>query len=472
MRPPRWQEEGTLFQLAVLVAGNLALLTGVVVLIFLLFLRSVSLWYWCAPLAGILVGCWLLARGWGLLVLLLSLLATFLLTYEIIHRYWPSPPIPFNAAAQTVTVAPLSHKAKVLLKVPDTLRRPPFNKPRFLQTPPGFRIGLFASGLPSPRFMAVGPQGFLYVSLPEAGEVVVLPDANGDGVADRTVIFASDLHLPHGLAFRGRDLVVAENDRLLLLHDEDGDLHADRRQVLSRDLPAGGGHWTRSVAIGPDGDYYVSVGSSCNVCREQDLRRAAILRFSPGGGTGILFARGLRNSVGIAFSPDTGQLWGADNGRDGLGDDLPPDEINRIVDGGNYGWPYCYGDRIPDPDLGTTGLCRRTLGPAVSLPAHSAPLGIAFGRGLHFPAPYRDMLFVAFHGSWNRSVPTGYKLVGIPFRNGHPDGLPRDIVTGWLQGRHAWGRPVDPVVGADGALYLTDDRAGAVYRLSFAGTSP
>ena len=156
-------------------------------------------------------------------------------------------------------------------------------------------------------------------------------------------------------------------------------------------------------------------------------------------------------------------------GRDWLGDALPPEEINRIVAGGDYGWPYCYGQRITDPDFGSPERCRDTRPPEVEMPAHSAPLGIAFGHGLAFADRYRDMLYVAFHGSWNRSTPTGYKLVGIPFRNGRPSGPPEDIVSGWLQGRSAWGRPVAPLAGPDGALYLSDDRAGLIYRISAAG---
>jgi glucose/arabinose dehydrogenase len=335
-----------------------------------------------------------------------------------------------------------------------------------LQTVAGLKISVFAAGLDRPRMLAFSPAGDLYVSLPRTGRIVVLPDSDHDGVADRAVTFAAGLDLPHGLVFAGADLIAAENGRLIRLPDGDADLRADRIDVLSDDLPAGGGHWTRSVAIGPDGDYYVAAGSSCNACIEKDTRRAAILHIPAMSGPAKIHARGLRNSVGLAFHPETGELWASDNGRDRLGDDLPPEEINRIVAGGDYGWPFCYGQRIPDPGPGDTERCRRTLPPEVEMQAHSAPLGIAFGHGLNFPEPYRDMLYVAFHGSWNRSVPTGYKLVGIPFANGRPAGPPGDIVSGWLQGRKAWGRPVCPAVGPDGALYLSDDRAGLIYRIT------
>ncbi|MBI5345324.1 MAG: PQQ-dependent sugar dehydrogenase, partial [Deltaproteobacteria bacterium] len=279
--------------------------------------------------------------------------------------------------------------------------------------------------------------------------------------ADSKVIFASDLNKPHGIAFIGAEAIVAETGGLVLLKDTDNDLKADVRKVISRDLPEGGGHWTRTVAAGSDGYLYVSAGSSCNACEEKDPRRAAVLRFKPQGGQAEVFAKGLRNSVGIAFEPDTKELWGVDNGADWLGENLPPEELNRIVKGGDYGWPYCYGDNIPDPDMGTT------LPPAVKMQAHSAPLGMAFGYNLKFPQPYRDVLFVAFHGSWNRLAPTGYKLIGIPFKNGRPDGEPFDFITGWMRGGVAWGRPVGLLVGGDGALYLSDDYAGAVYRITY-----
>ena len=355
---------------------------------------------------------------------------------------------------------------KVRLEVPTALKSGHFAKSRRLKLPPGFKVRLFASNLKAPRFMAFGPDGHLYVTLPRAGAVVVLPDRDKDNVADEAVLFADGLDEPHGITFRGPELIIAENGGLLLLKDSDGDLKADKRVRLSDDIPGGGGHWTRTVAIGGDKSLYVSAGSSCNVCIEKDRRRAAVLKFPAGGGKGEVYASGLRNSVGIAFDPRSGSLWGVDNGRDRLGDDLPPEELNLITDKSDYGWPYCYGDRVPDPRYGSVERCADTTAPVVKMQAHSAPLGIAFGYKLKFPAPYTDALYIAFHGSWNRSVPTGYKLVAIPFAGGRPTGEPFDFVSGWLVGESAWGRPVAPVVGPDGALYLSDDKAGAIYRIS------
>lgn len=361
---------------------------------------------------------------------------------------------------------PGSATRDTLLRVPEGYRTGAFRVPRHLKVPAGFSINVFAAGLNGPRFMAIGPGGLLYVSVPAEGKVLVLPDRDGDGDADQVLPFAEGLNRPHGLVFVRDGLVVAETGRLLLLQDRDGDLRAESTTVLSDKIPSGGMHWTRTVILGPDGFLYVSVGSDCNACRESDLRRASVLRFPSQGGEGTIFASGLRNSVGLAFHPETGDLWGSENGRDMLGDDLPPEEVNRIVEGGDYGWPFCYGDRIPDPELDSHERCTATLPASAELPAHSAPLGIAFGAGLRFPPPFRQVLYVAYHGSWNRTTPTGYKLVGIPFADGRPSGPPQDIVTGWLDGGSAWGRPVQPLVGADGALYLSDDRAGAIYRLS------
>lgn len=356
-------------------------------------------------------------------------------------------------------------ETEVRLEVPARYKTGTFKAERKLKVPRGFKVNLFAAGLDRPRVIATGPDGHLYVSLPSSGKVIVLPDDNRDGVADREVVFAVKLNRPHGLAFLGKDLVVAETGRILLLQDTNGDLKADVRKVLSEDIPSGGGHWTKTVIAGSDGLLYISAGSSCNVCIEEDKRRASVLRLREGRIE--VFAKGLRNSVGIAFHPETKELWGVDNGRDWLGDELPPEELNMIAEGGDYGWPYCYGERVPDQDYGSTERCGSTIPPAVKMLAHSAPLGIVFGSALKFPAYYSDSLYIAFHGSWNRTVRTGYKLVMIPFKNGKPAGTPVDFVTGWGTGQGIWGRPVYPAAGRDGALYVSDDYSGAIYRITY-----
>jgi glucose/arabinose dehydrogenase len=335
-----------------------------------------------------------------------------------------------------------------------------------IHLPPGFHIDTFAAGLGAPRLMAVSPSGDLFVSVPSRGQVLALPARNANGRAEQVVVYATGLDRPHGLAFFQGFLYVAETKAVVRFPYRSGDLSGGKPEVVVRDLPSGGGHWTRTIAFGPDGKMYVSVGSSCNACEERDPRRAAILQFNRDGTGERIFARGIRNAVGITFRAQTGELWATNNGRDWLGDDLPPDTILAVTDGAHYGWPFCYGKRIPDPEFGRPDFCKTTALPAVEIQAHSATLGLTFYTGSMFPSEYHNDLFVALHGSWNRTVPTGYKIIRIPMRDGKP-GSPQDFATGWLQGNHASGRPVDVITGKDGALYVSDDRTGLIYRISY-----
>ncbi len=333
--------------------------------------------------------------------------------------------------------------------------------------PSGFSISVFASGLGSPRFMAWSPKGDLLVSIPQRGRVVALRDTARAGRADRTWVAADGLDLPHGLAFRDpQTLYVAETGRVVRFHYDAEQGRASNREVVAPNLPAGGGHFTRTIAFGPDGKLYVSVGSSCNVCIERDKRRAAVVRYNADGSEEHLFAQGLRNAVGITFD-DRGRLWGVVNGRDWLGDEFPPEILVQIKDGKHYGWPHCNGRRIPDPDLGRPGFCETVELPDFEMQAHSAPLGLTFYHGQMFPAEYRGDLFIGFHGSWNRSTKTGYKVVRVRMRDGRPAAI-EDFAVGWLVGGRVWGRPVDVSVGPDGALYVTDDRTGLIYRITYA----
>ena len=340
---------------------------------------------------------------------------------------------------------------------------------RSLTLPHGFRIEEFASGFGSTRFMTVDPAGTLLVSTPDQGRVVALPDRNRDGRADAAVMVADGLELPHGLAFRGGELYIAETGRVRRFRYDPATLRASDPAVVVPKLPPRGNHWTRTIAFGPDGRLYVSVGSSCNVCTESDPRRAAITRYNADGSGELRFATGLRNAVGIAFHPSTGELWATVNERDWRGDDLPPDYITEVKEGAFYGWPECFavgGRVVPDSRARTSAeRCRRMTLPTIEIQAHSAPLGLAFYTGEQFPPSYRGSLFVAYHGSWNRTVPTGYKIVRVPFRDGRPSGPVEDFATGWLQGGRVLGRPVGLQAGADGALYLSTD--DAIYRISY-----
>lgn len=337
-----------------------------------------------------------------------------------------------------------------------------------LTLPRGFAIHLYASGLEGPRFMAFDPSGNLYVTLTRKGDVLALPDKDGDGRADRAVLAARNLNRPHGIAFFGGHVYIAETGRVLRFRQEPESLVLRNKESVVPELPTkGGGHFTRTVVFGPDGKMYVSVGSSCNACLEEEQERASLLRFDSGGGNKETYARGLRNSVGLAFHPVTGELFGTENGRDWLGDDLPPDEINRINRGGHYGWPFCYGIRVPDREFERPGFCETTVSPVVEIQAHSAPLGLAFCTGEAFPSRYRGGLFVAFHGSWNRTVPTGYKVVFVPFEKNRPVGAYEDFITGWQRGGSHWGRPAGIVQGPSGALFISDDYSGAIYRVTY-----
>lgn len=348
---------------------------------------------------------------------------------------------------------------------PQTLRRR-------LRLPEGFVIDTYAAGLPQVRLLRFTAGGDLLASLPASGRVVLLQrDADGDGRPDGRSDLLIGLNGPHGLDLRDNWLYVAETDGVVRIRY---DAAARRiRGTLERvvsDLPGGGNHWTRTLKFGPDGWMYVSVGSSCNVCIEDDPRRAALLRYKPDGGGGEIYATGLRNTVGFAWRPATRELYGVDNGRDLLGDNFPPCELNRIQQGGFYGWPYANGNRVADPDFGADHEeeIGKSIPPAHEFKAHVAPLSIAFLEGKQLPWEYRGAALVALHGSWNRSKKQGYQVVSLHFL---PDGRidERPFVSGFEENEDVIGRPVDVAEGPDGAIYVSDDYAGAIYRVRYVG---
>ena len=341
-----------------------------------------------------------------------------------------------------------------------------------VQLPDGFRANVFAQGLNGPRFMALGPDGVIYVADRGNDRVVALPDADGDGTADEIRPFATGLARPHSIVYHEGGWYVGVPSGVVRLEDADGDGTADRREVVIDDYPTSGAHTTRTVEFLPDGRMVVSIGSSCNVCQEEDERRAAVVIYDGPDGSGErVFARGLRNAVGLAIHPETGELWATNNGRDFMGDDMPPETVYVVRDGADYGWPTCHSGDIVDPDEGFDGACAGVEEPVVEMQAHSAPLGLAFYAGAAFPEAYRGDLFIAFHGSWNRSVPTGYKVVRLPFEDGKPADAVVDFATGWLDQAtgEASGRPVDVLVGGNGALYVSDDKGGFIYRIVYEG---
>jgi len=341
-----------------------------------------------------------------------------------------------------------------------------------LKLPPGFHIAIFAQ-VPHPRMMVFSPGGVLLVSDTTEGNVLAFPDLKHSGHPEKMVTVLDDLNAPHGMAFQKGKLYVAETNQVRRYDWDDATLSASNGQVIAH-VPKSGGHFTRTLLFA-NGKMYVSVGSSCNVCVEKDKRRAAVLEFNDDGTGERIFAYGLRNAVGLAVNPRTNTIWTTENGRDWLGDNLPPDEINDLgQNGGNFGWPFCYGNRIPDRSQtnGDDDRCKGTIPPKVEIQAHSAPLGMAFYTATMFPEEYRGNIFLALHGSWNRSVPTGYKVIRVKLTDkGEPQGT-EDFITGWIKPgetkKGVWmGRPVGIVVGPEGAMYISDDSAGVVYRVTY-----
>ncbi len=354
-----------------------------------------------------------------------------------------------------------------------------------LVVPPGFVATIYAREVPGARVMTRDQRGTLLLSLTKEGKVLALPDENADRKADRTVTILQNLKQPHGILVHCSDpslststtsdctLYIAETNALKsYVYDAETFTATGGKTLMT--LPSGDGHFTRTLLLHPDGKrLLISVGSSCNVCIEDDPKRAAIVAFDIATGQSSLFAKGLRNTVFMAIHPVTGEVWGTDNGRDLIGDDIPPDELNILREGKNYGWPFCYGKNIHDTDFrAENNPCSERESSFIDLPAHSAALGLAFIPEEGWPEEFWHHALVAFHGSWNRSTPTGYKIVRIPLDDqGKPEGPPVDFITGFIpegakEEDAALGRPVDILVEPGGNFYVSDDRAGAVYRIS------
>ncbi len=329
-----------------------------------------------------------------------------------------------------------------------------------MKLPENFEMQIFASGFQGIRFMEFY-NGILFASVPGKGIVVAFPDKNNDGKADEAVKVIDGLNNPHGIAFLGDYMYVANEDSVIKVKLRD-DLSADisTKEKLA-DLPEGG-HWTRTIRI-KGNDFYVSIGSSCNICIEKDERRASIMKCGLDSLKCEIYAKGSRNAVGFAFHPQTGEMFATENSRDWLGDDLPPDEINIIKEGRHYGWPFCYGKNVPDPEFEEEN-CSSKEPSFIDLQAHSAPLGLAFNTGSNFPQEYKNNLFVAYHGSWNRKVPTGYKVARIDIDAKKV----YDFADGWLaNGNDVLGRPVDLIFDKNGLMYASDDFSGVIYRISY-----
>ena len=335
--------------------------------------------------------------------------------------------------------------------------------------PEGFTISVFADGLTGPTKLALGPEGMIYVVEPKNGRILRLPDRNNDGIADGLEIAADDFIDPSSLAFYKDDsMYVAETTRVIRLEDPDGDGSYQDREIQVAGIAAGG-NTERTLIFSPDWElFYLSIGSSCNVCREQDPRRATVMRFKSDGSNGKIITKGLRHVVGLAFTPNNDILWVTNIERDGLGDTLPPETLYAIFIDADAGWPYCHAGRIIDPDLGGRSSCDESLlTPAFELEAHSVPTSLLFYSGNQFPDNYLQDLFVVLHGSGEGESSAGYKIIRIPLGPGD-DRTVQDFAVGWLleDGTH-WGTPADVIVGADGSLYVSDDMGGIIYRISY-----
>jgi len=337
-----------------------------------------------------------------------------------------------------------------------------------LKHPGDIAINIFAEA-PRARHMTFDDRGVLFLSQTRADKVVALPDDNGDGKADRAVTILDGRQGPHGLAFiqldSGYYLYVAEEHQVVRVKRTGTPFEFGEPEVIVSGIPTSG-HSTRTIKF-KDGKLYLSVGSSCNVCIEDHPWRAAIVRFDVDGKNEELFARGLRNSVGIEFSPYTGELWGVNNGRDWLGDDHPKEELNIIKEGNHYGWPYCYENRVDDPDFGDRYDCKLTEPPHWTFTAHMAPLGLEFYQKGNLPERYRHSVFIAFHGSWNRSVPAGYKVMRLELNDQGEIQSDEVFIEGWLRPDESKaGRPVDVARSPKGDLFVSDDYRGVVYRIT------
>ncbi|MGY6275166.1 PQQ-dependent sugar dehydrogenase [Methylomonas sp. MgM2] len=337
-----------------------------------------------------------------------------------------------------------------------------------LHLPYGFKISIFADDVPNARQMALGEHGTVFVGTRE-GNVYALLDSNGDGVADQRYTLASGLYMPNGVAYKGGALYVAEVNRILRF--DEIEKHLDNPPVpgvVFDKLPSDKHHGWKYIKFGPDGKLYSAVGAPCNICNPEDRIYASLFRINADGSGFQVLGRGIRNTVGFDWEPSTHHLFFNDNGRDHLGDDVPPDELNQWSEGvKHYGFPYCHGGTIQDPEFGKDKKCGQYESPVWRYKAHIAPLGMRFYNGSQFPERYYQQLFVAQHGSWNRSEPHGYQVALVKFRDGMPfDEKP--FVSGWLKADGTVsGRPVDIVQLQNGSLLISDDQLGVIYKVEY-----
>jgi glucose/arabinose dehydrogenase len=338
-----------------------------------------------------------------------------------------------------------------------------------LRLPEGFSIQVYTDQVPNARSLALGPRGIVYVSTRRDSRVYAVVDNNGDHKADKVHTIAKDLETPNGIAYRDGSLYIAEIGRLLRLDGIDKRLaRPPKPVVVTDDLPTEEHHGWRYIRFGPDGMLYIPIGAPCNVCQREEPIFSSIARMKPDGSGLEVFARGVRNSVGFDWHPKTGELWFTENGRDELGNDLPPDELNRAARPGlHFGFPHCHAGVILDPEFGDRA-CTEFEPPVQALGPHAAALGMRFYTGRMFPPQYNGAIILAEHGSWNRERKLGFRVMVVRL-DGNKAVSYQPLVTGWLDENtdQAWGRPVDVEMLEDGSLLISDDWTGAIYRVTY-----
>lgn len=338
-----------------------------------------------------------------------------------------------------------------------------------IELPDGFQIDIYADNVENARSMVMGTKGTLFVGSRGAGNVYAIVDTDGDHKADKQYTIAEGLNMPNGVAFRNGSLFIAEIDKVWRLDNIEDNLATPPKKVLVSDnYPSDKHHGWKYIAFGPDDKLYVPVGAPCNICDDhtEDERYSSITRMSPDGSNYEVYAHGIRNTVGFTWHPKTGNMWFTDNGRDMMGDNLPPDELNEVTEAGmNFGYPYCHAGTIKDPEYGDEHSCDEFTPPAINLTPHGAALGVKFYTGNMFPAEYKNDMLIAEHGSWNRSEPIGYRVMRVKMDNGKAVSY-EPFIKGWLKNGEAWGRPVDILQLADGSILVSDDFANAIYRVT------
>lgn len=337
-----------------------------------------------------------------------------------------------------------------------------------IDMPEGFHIETYATDLDDARSMAKGPRGNIFVGNRTEDKVYLLRDTNGDFRADERHLLVDGLNMPNGVAYHQGDLYVAEVNRILKFPDIMNNYRQEPSfKVIYDEYPTDRHHGWKYISFGPDGKLYVPVGAPCNICDSEKDIYATITRMDRDGSNIEIYAEGIRNTVGFTWHPQTGELWFTDNGRDRMGDNRPPDELNKAAEKGlHFGYPYCHGKDISDPQFGSGKSCQNYVEPEQELGPHVAALGMIFYTGDMFPESYKNQILIAEHGSWNRSEKIGYRIMQVSMENGQAQNY-QPFAEGWLQGEQVWGRPVDIVQLHDGSLLVSDDYGDAIYRITY-----